>query len=102
MKEISDRLLFEFYQDILIKRGTVIMSMRFNDDLSLTEIAENVGISKQGVKDYIDRSMAKIRKLEASTGAYHKYRKAADFLTELSEKADKDLARKINKFLEDF
>jgi len=107
VREISDRLLYDFYGGLLNGRAAEIMSMRLNEDLSLSEIADAVNITKQGAKNYIDRSLRKIREIEAKTGAHAKYRRAADFLREcaqeLSEGADaQKAAEKIDGFLKEY
>ena len=76
------------------------MSMRYDEDLSLTEIAESLGITKQGVKSYIDGSLKKMRDIEKATRAYEKYRQAVEFLIKLKEGSD--LSATVDKFLEHY
>lgn len=47
--------LLGIYGGLLTERQYDIMSMYFDDDLSLSEIAEQFGISRQGVHDTIKR-----------------------------------------------
>lgn len=51
--EIS--VLIDNYGVLLTEKQRLIMEYYFNDDLSLAEIAENEGITRQGVLDIIKR-----------------------------------------------
>lgn len=49
-------VLLDFYGQLLTKRQFDIMDLHFNSDLSLGEIAEDLGISRQGVYDSIRKA----------------------------------------------
>ena len=51
-------LLLDFYGDILPERRYEMTSLYYNDDLSLSEIADICGISRQGVRDAVKKSSA--------------------------------------------
>ena len=51
--EIS--VLIDNYGVLLTEKQRLIMEYYFNDDLSLAEISENEGITRQGVLDIIKR-----------------------------------------------
>ncbi len=51
-------MLFDFYGDILPSGSGSCLICTYNEDLSLSEIAENCGISRQGVRDVIVRAEA--------------------------------------------
>jgi len=55
-KNVEICLLLDFYGKMLTDRQREIMMLYYEDNLSLTEIAEELGISKQGVSDSIKRS----------------------------------------------
>ena len=55
-KNVEICLLLDFYGKMLTERQREIMMLYYEDNLSLTEIAEELGISKQGVSDSIKRS----------------------------------------------
>ena len=46
-------MLFDFYGEILTDRQKEFFDLYYNEDLSLAEIAENYGISRQGVRDIV-------------------------------------------------
>ena len=61
-------LLFDFYGDVLTDRQKEFYDLYYNEDLSLGEIAQEVGISRQGVHDTLTRAEASLRHMEAKTG----------------------------------
>ena len=48
-------MLFDFYGELLTERQKEFYELYYDEDLSLSEIAENYGISRQGVRDVIVR-----------------------------------------------
>ncbi|MFR6393961.1 MAG: YlxM family DNA-binding protein [Oscillospiraceae bacterium] len=66
-------MLFDFYGDILTERQKELFDLYYNEDLSLAEIAENCGISRQGVRDVIVRAEAVITELEDKTGLIRRF-----------------------------
>ena len=61
-------MLFDFYGEVLTPRQKEFFDLYYNEDLSLAEIAENYGISRQGVRDVIVRAEAIMTDLEDKTG----------------------------------
>ena len=61
-------LLYDFYGDMLTDRQKEFYDLYYNEDLSLAEIAENYGITRQGVRDVIVRAEAILTELEDKTG----------------------------------
>ncbi len=55
-KNVEVCLLLDFYGNMLTERQKEIMNLYYEDNLSLTEVAEELNISKQGVSDCIKRS----------------------------------------------
>lgn len=55
-KDLNISYLLDFYGELLPDRKRSVMDMYFNEDLSLAEIAEQIGISRQGVRDMIKKS----------------------------------------------
>ena len=54
-KDLTVSYLLDFYGDVLTDKQRDVMEQYYNDDLSLAEIAENFGITRQGVRDAIKR-----------------------------------------------
>ncbi len=61
-------MLLDYYGELLTPRQRECYILHYNDDLSLSEIAEQCGISRQGVWDNIRRASEAMEKLEAKTG----------------------------------
>ena len=61
-------LLYDYYGDLLTDRQRECFEMRYYQDLSLGEIATELGISRQGVHDNLSRTEALLRNMEAKTG----------------------------------
>ena len=63
-KNLEIGYLLDFYGEILPERRRDIMDLYYNDDLSLSEIAEREGISRQGVRDTLKRAEEQLRGYE--------------------------------------
>lgn len=57
-KNMNVAYLLDFYGDLLTDKQRDSLDYYYNDDLSLGEIAANLGISRQGVRDNIKRAEA--------------------------------------------
>lgn len=68
MEALEMTLLFDYYGDLLTERQRSCVDMRYNQDLSLSEIAEELGVSRQGVYDNLSRAEALLRNMEEKTG----------------------------------
>ena len=61
-------LLYEFYGSLLTERQRQFMDLYYNENLTLTEIGESLGISKQAVSDGLKKAEAQIAKYEKTMG----------------------------------
>lgn len=66
-------MLFDFYGEVLTPRQKEFFDLYYNEDLSLAEIAESYGISRQGVRDVIVRAEAIMTDLEDKTGLMKRF-----------------------------
>ncbi len=78
-------LLYDFYGDMLTERQKEFYDLYYNEDLSLSEIAENYGISRQGVRDVIVRAEATLTELEDKTGIIRRFHVMQDQLKALGD-----------------
>ncbi len=67
-KDLSVSTLLDFYGGLLTEKQRDVMELYYNDDLSLGEIAEQQGISRQGVHDSIKRSAEALNEYEKVLG----------------------------------
>ena len=72
MEALEMTLLFDYYGDLLTERQRACLDMRYNQDLSLGEIAQELGVSRQGVHDNLSRAEALLRNMEEKTGCVHR------------------------------
>lgn len=66
-------MLFDFYGELLTNKQREYFDLHYNEDLSLAEIAENGGISRQGVWDMIRRAEAAMMQIEEKTGLIKRF-----------------------------
>ncbi len=78
-------LLYDFYGDMLTDRQKEFYDLYYNEDLSLAEIAENYGITRQGVRDVIVRAEAILTELEDKTGIIKRFHKMQRQFLEVEE-----------------
>jgi predicted DNA-binding protein YlxM (UPF0122 family) len=75
-------VLFEYYGSMLTKRQYDVCDMYLNQNLSLSEISENLGITRQGVRDSLIKSENILINLEEKLSVKRKN----ELLGEISEK----------------
>ena len=78
-------LLYDFYGDMLTDRQKEFYDLYYNEDLSLAEIAENYGITRQGVRDVIVRAEAVLTELEDKTGIVRRFLRMKDQFARMEE-----------------
>ena len=61
-------MLLDFYGDLLTEKQREYFDLHYNSDLSLYEIAEQSGVSRQAVWDIIRRAEQSLNEFEAKTG----------------------------------
>ena len=61
-------LLFDYYGDLLTERQKMCFDLHYNEDLSLGEIGEMLGVSRQAVCDNLSRTEALLRRMEENIG----------------------------------
>lgn len=103
-KDLEVTLLTDFYGDMLTETQRKFLNYYYNEDLSLSEIAENEGITRQGVRDAIKRAEAQLYEMEKKLGFAARSRQVSKALDVISDCADEineynmncSLSREIN------
>jgi len=73
-------MLYDFFGDLLTEKQREYYDLYHNEDLSLSEIAERAGISRQGVYDIITRAEKSLLEMEQKTGVVRRWRETRDEL----------------------
>ena len=68
MDALEMALLFDYYGGMLTEKQRDCFDMRYNQDLSLGEIADALGVSRQAVCDNLTRTEATLRRMEENIG----------------------------------
>ena len=67
-KDLTVGFLLDFYGDVLSERKRTVLDYYYNDDLSLAEIAEQKGVSRQSVSDCLNKSRKQLESYEEKLG----------------------------------
>ena len=70
---LMQSMLLDFYGELLTDKQRQCFDLHVNEDLSLSEIAEQSGVSHQGVWDNIRRAEASMREIEEKTGLLRRF-----------------------------
>ena len=81
-KKVDLAFLSAFYGGLLTEKQRRVLSLHCEEDLSLGEIAADVGISRQAVHETIARAAARLNEMEASLGVASRFRKMESGLEE--------------------
>ena len=92
-KDLKIGFLLDFYGDVLSERKRTVLDQYYNLDLSLAEIADEIGISRQGVRELIKKAEDELRFYEEKLGLAERFRTAqlcAERLLELLREREPD------------
>ena len=119
-KDLRISVLLDHYGAMLTDKQREVIDLYYNDDLSLAEIAEQEGITRQGVRDNIKRGEAQLLEMEQKLHAARRFERLAALVSEADETlaaiekdyADrrrvssvrqvKDLRQKLVQFIDDY
>lgn len=110
-KNVKISMLNEIYGKLLTQKQNEILDDYYNQDLSLSEIAENNQITRQAVRDILQKAEKKLNEyeqklmlLKKEEEKEKKIKKIVEELTKQKEKSDpktKNLLETIEKKLKD-
>ncbi len=93
--------LFDFYGELLSDHQKEIYEAYVIDDLSMTEIADLVGITKQGVSDQIKRCTAAMDEMEEKLRLCVRFDRIGEKLDRIIEISENKELYDIKKLAED-
>ena len=105
-KNVEISLLFGFYKNLLTARQADTVDLYYNEDLSLAEIGEELGISRQGVRDNLKRAEQLLYDAEEKLGLAKRFIEIRGKLGEIdimikeANRLPADIRKKINAVLE--
>ncbi len=84
-KNMRVAYLLDFYGDLLDEHTAGIMRAYYNDDLSLAEVAGDVGISRQGIRHLIKKGEEMLEFYDSKLGLAARYEELSSVGDRLSE-----------------
>ena len=87
-KDLDVVLLADFYGEMLTENQRKFIEYYYSDDLSLSEIAQNEGITRQGVRDAVKRAETQLFDMEKKLGFAERSRKVNEALEAIIESAE--------------
>lgn len=82
-KDLRISLLLDFYGRMLTEKQREVVEYYYNEDLSLAEIAQHSGITRQGVRDSIKRAEAQLLDCEEKLGLMRRFHEIQAGLDEI-------------------
>ena len=91
----EDSLLFDFYGELLTERRKRIFEEVVMDDCSLSEVAEEEGITRQGVHDMVHRTREALLAYEGKLGLVRKFLSIRDRAEAIRSASDQEEVRRL-------
>ena len=105
-EKIKISLLYQLYGKMLTEKQQEIIEDYYNNDLSLSEIAENNDITRQAVRDIIKKSEKKLNSYEKTLGLMqksieqkNKIEEIIKMLSNIKKEEIKDIEKELKKLL---
>lgn len=93
-KKLFISQLYDYYGELLTEKQQYAVEMYYNDDLSLSEIAESIGITRQGVRDQLKHAEEFLVSCEEKLGLAEKIQKVL-LISEQIQKSCSDESAKL-------
>ena len=104
-KNLQITVLLDFYGDMLTEKQRNFIGYYYNDDLSLSEIAVNEGITRQGVRDAIKRAESQLFEMESRLELARRFDEMRDGLNEIialaNDISDYNMRHSLSKEISD-
>lgn len=89
-KDLSVSVLLDFYGELLTPKQAESLDLYYNQDLSLAEIAEDTGVSRQGVRAFIKQGEAHLINFEEKLGMAKRFAEILRLVSEVEAELAKD------------
>ncbi|MBO5110008.1 MAG: hypothetical protein J6D21_04750 [Clostridia bacterium] len=83
-KDMHFGILLDFYGDILTERQREMLECYYNNDMSLSEISDSVGISRQGVRSSVKKATDILTDMEEKLGLASRFGEIQKLVTDIS------------------
>jgi predicted DNA-binding protein YlxM (UPF0122 family) len=104
MDELAERVrfgeLFDVYSGILTEKQKEVCDLLLRGDLTIAELGEELGVSRQGAHDLVRRSRERLEEIEASLGLLElrkKYEALAGLIRENSHVLPNGFMRNVSR-----
>ncbi len=84
----ENSLLYDFYGQLLSRRQQEVMALYHEENLSLSEIAEEFGISRQAVHDTLKKAEQALAEYEAKLGLVERLMESKKAIADIDERID--------------
>jgi len=109
VKDVNMALLYDYYGSFLTEKQADIFDLFYNEDLSLSEIGEHLGITRQGVRDALKRGEEILENMEDKIGMVRKTNgimRATEILKDISNEiivssGSKEKINALNEVMEE-
>lgn len=81
-------LLYDFYGALLTERQRDVMELYHEENLSLAEIAAEMGISRQGVHDALKKAERALKEYEKKLGLVEKFQQTSSSISEIDARIE--------------
>ena len=105
-KNVQISMLLSLYGKLLTEKQYELLNDYYNNDYSLSEIAENEGITRQGVRDAIKRAETQLLEMESRLGVARRFedmRRSVEEIIECSTQiSEYNLRHSLSKEINDY
>ncbi len=84
-KNLTMTVLLDFYGELLTEKQRIALKSYYDEDCSLSEIAEDMSISRQGVRDFIKRGESQLLEFEEKLGLAKRFIKINQLTDKINE-----------------
>lgn len=91
--------LIDFYEQLLTPRQKEMLHYHYREDLSLSEIAENLGISRNGVYDALKKAEDRLEEYEELLHLYRNYLRRTELYRKLLDTDDDRIKEVVDELI---